>query len=238
MTDDATNTAAATQPKSHVLIIDDDTRLRRLLNRYLTDNGFVVSEAADADEARQLMANIAFDMLVLDVMMPHENGYIFAKSLRDKGNMIPILMLTAMGQLQDRIQGLESGVDDYLAKPFDPKELLLRMHSILRRINTLKDNEDVVVHFGETLYHTERAELEQGGTFLPLTAVEADLMRVLTQKAGQEVTRAELAAVLDTTNERTVDVQVNRLRKKLESDPKSPRYLQTVRGKGYVLIPD
>ncbi len=225
--------------KTHILVIDDDTRLRKLLHQYLSENGFMVSEAASPAEARVLMASFLFDILILDVMMPGENGYSFAKSLREKGNNIPILMLTAMGELQDRITGLESGVDDYLSKPFDPKELLLRINSILRRTLTAPVKEKQSIYkFGGCQYDLQRGELTQKGQFISLTSAENELLKVLTQKIGQEVTREELARIFETENERSIDVQVNRLRKKIEADPKNPRYLQTVRGKGYLLLPD
>ena len=222
--------------KTHILVIDDDTRLRKLLHQYLSENGFM---AASPAEARVLMTAFLFDILILDVMMPGENGYAFAKSLREKGNNIPILMLTAMGELQDRITGLESGVDDYLSKPFDPKELLLRINSILRRtlITPVKEKQ-TLYKFGTCQYDLQRSELTKNGQFVSLTAADHELLKVLIQKIGQEVTREELARTLQTDNERTVDVQVNRLRKKIETDPKNPRYLQTVRGKGYLLLPD
>ncbi len=225
--------------QNHILVIDDDTRLRRLLRRYLTENGFLVSEASHPDEARRLMDSFLFDLLVLDVMMPGENGFSFAKSLREKGNMIPILMLTAMGEIQDRIHGLESGVDDYLSKPFDPKELILRINSILRRtFMSAPKEKETTLHFGSTTYHVDRGTLEQDGVFVSLTSVENDLLKKLAAKAGHEVTREELASSMETENERTIDVQINRLRKKIETDSKNPRYLQTVRGKGYLLLPD
>ncbi len=225
--------------KTHILVIDDDTRLRKLLHQYLSENGFMVSEAASPVEARVLMSSFLFDILILDVMMPGENGYSFAKSLREKGDNIPILMLTAMGELQDRITGLESGVDDYLSKPFDPKELLLRINSILRRASTISAKEKQTIYkLGTCQYDTQRGELTQNGQFVPLTSAENELLKVLIEKIGQEVTREELARIFKTENERSIDVQVNRLRKKIETDPKSPRYLQTVRGKGYLLLPD
>lgn len=227
------------EEKAHILVIDDDNRLRKLLHQYLTENGFWVAEAAHPDEARQMMSSFLFDILILDVMMPGENGYEFAQSLRKKGENIPILMLTAMGELQDRITGLESGVDDYLSKPFDPKELLLRINSILRRTHALPSKEKVTeLHFGTCSYNIERGELTKDGAFVPLTAVESELLRVMATKVGEEVSREELAEKTDTDNVRTVDVQVNRLRKKMETDPKNPRYLQTIRGKGYMLMPD
>jgi len=226
------------EEKKHILVIDDDNRLRRLLHQYLKENGFIVSEAANPDEARKMMDSFLFDILILDVMMPGENGFCFAKSLREKGMQVPILMLTAMGELQDRIEGLESGVDDYLSKPFDPKELLLRLNSILRRAAMVPEKEKTgVLSFGACLYDVDRAELSRDGHSIPLTQVERDLLRVLVDSLGKEVSRMELAMQTGTENERTVDVQINRLRKKIEQDSKNPRYLQTVRGKGYILLP-
>ena len=171
--------------------------------------------------------------------MPEENGIDFARWLRETGNHTPILMLTAMGEVQNRIEGLEAGVDDYLAKPFEPKELLLRINSILRRTAMILEKERLnKLHFGDCIYDIERQELSKNGEFIALTPVEAELMRLLVEKIGSEVTRDELAYLTKTQNERTIDVQVNRLRKKIEEDCKNPRYLQTVRGKGYLLLPD
>lgn len=223
----------------HLLVVDDDNRLRRLLHQYLSENGFVIAEAASAAEAREQMENFSFDLMILDVMMPNETGLEFAKSLRNAGNIIPILMLTAMGDLQDRINGLESGVDDYLSKPFDPKELLLRINSILRRSlpSIQKEKENKLV-FGACSYDVVRGVLSKADDYIPLTAVEAELMRVLVANVGKEITREELARQTNTENERTIDVQINRLRKKIEVDLKNPRYIQTIRGKGYICLPD
>ena len=225
--------------KKHILVIDDDNRLRQLLHRYLSQNGFFVSEAQDPKEARKMMEDFSFDLFVLDVMMPQENGFEFTKWLREREIHTPVLMLTAMGDVQNRIEGLECGVDDYLAKPFEPKELLLRINSILRRTAMILEKERLnQLHFGDCLYDIERRELSKNGEFIALTPVEADLMHLLVQKIGTEVSREELASLTQTQNERTIDVQVNRLRKKMEEEPKNPRYLQTVRGKGYLLLPD
>lgn len=229
----------ASDDKKHILVIDDDNRLRQLLHRYLSQNGFWVSEASNPSEARQMMQDFIFDLFVLDVMMPDENGFEFARWLRENGNHTPILMLTAMAEVQNRIEGLEAGVDDYLAKPFEPKELLLRINSILRRTAMILEKERLNhLHFGNCVYDIERQELSKAGEFIPLTPVEAELMRLLVEKIGVEVSRDELADLTKTQNERTIDVQVNRLRKKIEEDCKNPRYLQTVRGKGYLLLPD
>lgn len=225
--------------KKHILVIDDDTRLRRLLHRYLNQNDFFVSEADNPKTAREMMKNFSFDLFVLDVMMPGESGIEFSKWLRENDIHTPILMLTAMGTVQNRIDGLEAGVDDYLAKPFEPKELLLRINSILRRTVIALEKERLnQLHFGNCVYDIDKQELSKDGEFIALTPVENELMRLLVSQIGQEVSRSQLALLTKTDNERTIDVQVNRLRKKIEEDPKKPRYLQTVRGKGYTLLPD
>ena len=225
--------------KKHILVIDDDTRLRRLLHRYLNQNDFFVSEADNPKTAREMMKNFSFDLFVLDVMMPGESGIEFSKWLRENNIHTPILMLTAMGNVQSRIEGLEAGVDDYLAKPFEPKELLLRINSILRRTVIALEKERLnQLHFGNCVYDIDKQELSKNGGFITLTPVENELMRLLVSQIGQEVARSQLAELTKTENERTIDVQVNRLRKKIEEDPKKPRYLQTVRGKGYTLLPD
>ena len=223
--------------QKHILVIDDDTRLRQLLNRYLTSSGFLISEASCPAEAREMMQTFTFDLLILDVMMPGENGFSFAKNLRESGNGVPILMLTAMGDIQDRILGLETGVDDYLTKPFEPKELLLRLNNILKRIQAAPTSGSHL-RFGSLVYNRERGELSSSGEFVSLTAVEKELLFILSEQPGTEVSREELTRRTGTVNERTIDVQVNRLRKKMEADAKNPRYLQTVRGKGYILLPD
>ena len=225
--------------KKHILIVDDDNRLRQLLHRYLNQNDFFVSEAENPKSARQIMSDFSFDLLIMDVMMPDENGFEFSKYLRQNGNFIPILMLTAMAEVQNRIEGLECGVDDYLAKPFEAKELLLRINSILRRTEMILEKEQLnQLHFGNCIYNISRQELSKDGEFIALTPVEAELMRLFISKIGNEVSREELARLTKTQNERTIDVQVNRLRKKIEEDCKQPRYLQTIRGKGYLLLPD
>lgn len=222
------------QPSPHILVVDDDTRIRALLSRYLQDNGFYVSTAKDAAEARFRLAEFHFDLMVLDVMMPGETGIELAQSLR-KDSELPILMLTAMGEAEDRITGLESGVDDYLTKPFEPKELLLRLRSILRRWHQ-KKAEISLIPVGSLRFNPETGQLFQGGEIIPLTQSEANLLTILANHIGKAVTREMLAEHLGTTiNERSIDVQITRLRQKLEPDPKQPRYLQTVRGSGYIL---
>ncbi|CCG41470.1 response regulator [Magnetospirillum molischianum] len=224
----------------HVLVVDDDRRLRELLGKYLTENGYLVVTAADAAEARARMAGLAFDLIVLDVMMPGEDGMSLTRSLRAVGDRVPILLLTARGEVDDRIRGLEAGADDYLSKPFEPRELLLRVGSILRRAP--RDEAEPVVttlRLGPFTWDIERAELRRGDQPVHLTQAERDLLAVLAETAGQGVSRDELAARTGSAaTPRAVDVQVTRLRKKIEDDPRLPRYLQTVRGTGYMLRPD
>lgn len=226
----------------HILVIDDDTRLRELLRRYLTDNGFTVSVARDAAEARRLLAGLEFDLMVVDVMMPGENGFAFTASLRETSS-VPILLLTARGETEDRIEGLEAGADDYLVKPFEPRELLLRISTILRRVSQAPEPEQEpksgVVRLGLCVFDIERGELTREGEPVRLTSQEESLLRALAQNAGGTLSRETLIRESRVgSNERAVDVQVTRLRRKIETDPRMPRYLQTVRGEGYVLRPD
>ncbi|MCA1909676.1 MAG: response regulator [Magnetospirillum sp.] len=224
--------------KPHVLVVDDDDRLRQLLRKYLSDNGYLVSTAASAAEARTKLAVVEPDMLVLDVMMPGEDGLSLTRDLR-RNRAIPILLLTAMGEAEDRINGLETGADDYLTKPFEPRELLLRMASILRRAPKAEPAAARVLRLGAYVWDMARAELRQGDEMVHLTTAERDLLGILAEQANQSVSRDDLAARTgNAANPRAIDVQVTRLRKKLEDDPKLPRYLQTVRGQGYMLRPD
>lgn len=222
---------------AHILVVDDDTRLRDLLRKYLSDGGFRVTTAANAADARLKLASLAFDLIVLDVMMPGESGLDLTRSLRNT-NQVPILLLTAMGQAQDRVRGLESGADDYLHKPFEPRELVLRIQSILRRAPREKV-EMRSVQLGSCRFDPARVELTRGDKPIRLTTTEANLLAALSETPGSPVSREELADRCAIAGGlRAVDVQVTRLRRKIESDPRLPRYLQTVRGKGYVLRPD
>ncbi|MBQ7659791.1 MAG: response regulator transcription factor [Alphaproteobacteria bacterium] len=225
------------EEKPHILVVDDDTRLRLLLGRFLRAEGFAVSLAQDAFEAKMFLAEYRFDLLVLDVMMPKMDGFTFLKELRGENN-VPVLMLTAMGETSDRIAGFETGADDYLPKPFEPKELVLRIKSILRRAPQIKVAESVL-SFGGCFYDMVKKELKStSGDFIHLTNVEHQLMAILGTKAGQIFTREKLAEMLGAgNNPRSIDVQITRLRKKIEKDSKNPRYLQTIRGKGYMLLP-
>lgn len=221
----------------HILVVDDDDRLRDLLVKFLGDNGFLVAAAADAMEARRLMQGLAFDLIVLDLMMPGESGLEFADKLR-KSNPIPILMLTAMAESEDRIRGLETGGDDYLTKPFEPRELVLRIKSILKRAKPEPAPVRDLV-FGDAVFSPERGEMTRHRRRVHLTDQEAALLRALAARPGVVLSRDDLASVTDGDSEsRAVDVQVTRLRRKIEKDPREPRYLKTVRGKGYVLWPD
>lgn len=218
----------------HILVIDDDDRLRALLGRFLSEHGFAVSQAGDAAVARKLMGLFIFDLLVLDVMMPGESGISLAGSLRKQSSAPPILMLSALAEAGDRVAGLEAGVDDYVPKPFDPKELLLRIRAILRRsASDAAGGREVV--FGEYVFVLENAQLMRGEQAIHLTAAEASLLKLLAESVGEAVPREKLTQVLGGGNERSVDVQVTRLRKKIEPDAARPQHIQTVRGAGYAL---
>ncbi len=231
------------QIEAHLFIIDDDERIRGLLQKFLVRNGFLVTTARDAEHAKRILSGLEFDMIIMDVMMPGEDGISLTRRLRET-IQTPILLLTAKGDTQDRITGLEAGADDYLAKPFEPKELLLRINAILRRIPSENSaNKGVtVLYLGPFRYDIERAELWRGDEHIRLTATENALMKIFAACPDEPVSRAKLVEDLgrDTgqAQERAVDVQITRLRRKLEQDPKQPRYLQTVRGAGYMLAPD
>lgn len=228
--------------QAHILVVDDDDRLRELLRKYLTDNGFRVTSAESAAAARAKMNSIAFDLIILDLMMPDETGIEFAKSIRESkipGNTVPILMLTAMGEASDRIDGLEVGADDYLVKPFEPRELVLRITNILKRVPTAPEETAADAHMGDVVFEIDREELRRGDVRIPLTSTEQRLLKILAERPGAIFSREELGRIVAPGGgERTIDVQVNRLRRKIEPDPKIPRYLQTVRGQGYILRPD
>jgi len=229
--------------KPHLIVVDDDDRLRKLLNRYLTEQGMIVSTASNAAEARALLQSLSYDLMVLDVMMPGESGFDLTRSLRQgprfsKRNL-PILLLTARGETDDRIMGFELGADDYLVKPFEPRELLLRINAILRRVPQNDDLPSSDIKLGRWTYSAERDELSSNEEVVRLTDMEAGLMRVLALDAGNVVSREALSAAnKGVVNDRTIDVQVTRLRRKIEDDAKNPRYLVTVRGEGYMLLPD
>lgn len=227
---------------AHLLVVDDDARLRDLLQRFLTEQGFRVTAVSDAGAARGAIASMTFDLMVLDVMMPGESGLSLAEALRRDGNEVPILMLTARGAPDDRIAGFEHGVDDYLAKPFDPRELALRIRTILRRAAPPPVSQALPtapVQLGPCWFDVERAELRGGEGVIRLTGGEAALLQALARRVGEVLSREEIGAALGTpeAGERAIDVQVTRLRRKVETDPREPRFIQTVRHRGYVLRP-
>ncbi|KUJ78143.1 two-component system response regulator [Ruegeria marisrubri] len=228
---------------SHLLIVDDDERIRDLLKKFLIRNGFLVTAARDAAHARRVLSGLDFDLIVMDVMMPGEDGVSLTRALRET-HSTPILLLTARGETEHRIAGLEAGADDYLSKPFEPKELLLRINAILRRMpeSAAQDSTPKILHLGPIRYDIERGEMWQGETPVRLTQTESQLMKIFSAQPGEPVSRAKLVEDLGRdkgqAQERAVDVQITRLRRKIEADPKQPRYLQTVRGAGYMLAPD
>jgi two-component system, OmpR family, phosphate regulon response regulator OmpR len=232
--------------KPHILVVDDDDRLRSLLRRYLAEQGFVVSTAAHAADARAKLKHLSYDLMVLDIMMPGETGLELTQSLRSEPvpaqagsatKNLPILLLTARGEAGDRIAGLETGADDYVHKPFEPRELVLRIHSILRRLPKPAAAK-APLRFGAWTYDSGRDELRCGEEIVRLTDMEAGLMRLLAAQPGTALSREALAEAGAAVNDRTIDVQVTRLRRKIEPDAKNPRYLVTVRGEGYMLMPD
>lgn len=228
---------------AHLLIVDDDERIRTLLKKFLMRHGFLVTAARDAAHARRILLGLDFDLIVLDVMMPGEDGLTLTASLRET-MQTPILLLTAKGETGNRIEGLEAGADDYLPKPFEPKELLLRINAILRRMPESKpeDTAPKVLSLGHNRYDMERGELWQGNALVRLTATEIQLMKIFAGQPGEPMSRARLVEELGRdrgqAQERAVDVQITRLRRKIEVNPKQPQYLQTVRGAGYLLAPD
>ena len=222
---------------AHILVVDDDRRIRQLLQSYLTEHGFRVSVAATAAEARQRMEGIVYDLLVLDIMMPGESGLQFTQALRREGFGVPVLLLSALADASDRITGLEHGSDDYLPKPFEPRELLLRIQNLLRRSESAVRVRSEVF-FGGFTFSLQRGELRKEGELIRLTTRERDFLRLLAGRQGTAVARAELAPAGSEEGARSVDVQINRLRQKIEADPSNPVYLQTVRGAGYVLHTD
>ncbi|CZT35755.1 response regulator [Rhizobium sp. 9140] len=221
----------------HLLVVDDDRRIRDLLNRYLVEQGFRVTTAADADEARRRLQGIDFDLLIVDVMMPGETGISLTQSLR-RLKTVPIIMLTALAETNARVEGLEAGADDYLPKPFDPRELVLRINNILRRNMPVQSPKVEQVIFGPFTFSVVRRELRRGADHIRLTDREQEIMMLFSQRAGETIPRHELVSDDIEVGERTIDVQINRLRRKIEDDPSNPVWLQTVRGIGYKLAVD
>ncbi len=217
----------------HLLVVDDDDRIRALLKRYLSKAGFRVSAARDAEEARRKMDGLTFDLLILDVMMPGEDGFALTRSLRQH-NDVPIILLTAKGEAADRIEGLKTGADDYLPKPFEPEELVLRIEAIFRRLGATAPSS--VIEFGPYRYDLNRLILTKNDERVRLTTGEEALMTLLARRAGGTVSRYALSERISAKSERAVDVQITRLRRKIEDNPAEPDYLMTVRGQGYRLL--
>ncbi len=218
----------------NILVIDDDTRLRNLLGRFLEENGFKVELAKDTSEAKYLMEKSNFDLLIVDVMLPNETGVDFTTNLR-KTSKTPIIMLTARGEFDDRIKGLEAGADDYLQKPFEPKELLLRINNILKRIPTNNSSSDTICRFGKFSFNLQDFRLKKENEFVHITDSEAKILSILCKEKGAIISREKLASLCGGIDERSIDVQITRLRRKIEINPKQPHYLQTVRNRGYVI---
>ncbi len=227
---------AAGQP-AHILIVDDDDRIRELLKRYLAKGGARISTAAHAEAARRLLASFEFDVLILDVTMPREDGFSLAASIR-KTSPVPIILLTALGDHEYKVKGFSLGVDDYVPKPFEPEELAMRINAILRRAFSRRARPLEAAVFGPFAFNLQRGELTKEGATVKLTEAETSLLKVLALKSGDPISREELARKTGAGLERSVDVQVTRLRRKIETDPRAPVYLQTVRGVGYRLALD
>ena len=232
MTDEARTGPADDAP--HLLVVDDDTRIRNLLKQFLSENGFRITVAGTAAEARRKLEGLDFDLLILDVMMPGESGVDLTRSLRQAKD-VPILMLTALSETDSRISGLEAGADDYLPKPVDPRELILRVNNILRRGGPPATPKVEQIVFGPYTFQIARRELKKSGVAIKLTDREQDILSVFAQRAGETIPRHELVGDGSEVGERTIDVQINRLRRKIERDPANPVWLQTVRGVGYRL---
>jgi two-component system, OmpR family, phosphate regulon response regulator OmpR len=218
----------------HLLVVDDDTRIRSLLKRYLSENGYRVTIAGNSQAARKKLQGLEFDLIVLDIMMPGETGVELTASLRQERE-VPILMLTALSETDNRVEGLEAGADDYLPKPFDPRELLLRINNILRRGGPSRQPKLEQIVFGPYTFQIARRELKRGGEQLRLTDREQEILAIFAERAGETISRHELVGEEAEVGERTIDVQINRLRRKIERDPSNPVWLQTVRGIGYRL---
>ena len=220
-------------PKKKILIIDDDTRLRNLLGKYLDENNFNTTLSGNTNEASKILNDNIFDLIIVDVMMPQEDGITFTSKI-SKISKTPIIILTARGDFSDRISGLEAGADDYLAKPFEPKELLLRINNILKRNQSIEDNKNIC-KFGDYIFDMSNLKLNKSSEFIYLTQTESKILHILCKNKGKVVSREELSKSFDEIDDRTIDVQITRLRKKLESNPKKPQFLETIRGQGYII---
>ncbi len=238
------NSIFSSTPPHRLLVVDDDTRLRNLLQKFLTENGFTVDVAESAADARDTMTKATYDLMVLDVMMPGETGLSFTESIRESKNpkhrYIPILLLTALGEAEERIEGLESGADDYLSKPFEPRELVLRIENLIERCHPKTPLASTILKFGSLTFDVDQQRLfTSQDEDIRLTTAELDLLLMLAESPRESISRDELAEKTGVSlSPRTIDVQITRLRKKIEADPRHPKYLRTIRHKGYALWPD
>jgi two-component system phosphate regulon response regulator OmpR len=222
--------------QSHILIVDDDNRIRSLLKTYLMDHNYIVSIAKNTNQARQILATFNIDLIILDIMMPNETGLEFAQVLR-RTSSVAILMLTAMGDVEARIVGLKSGADDYIAKPFEPRELLIRIEKLINRTKLLeKFINNHVIFFGQIQYDISNNILHRNSDHISLSSSESKLLKILIDNLGTTISRQKLAKLCGNINERSIDVQITRLRNKIECDPKKPKFIQTMRGQGYTLF--
>lgn len=219
--------------KNHILIVDDDDRIRELLNRFLIKNNFIVSAGSNTEEAKFFLNKYVIDLIILDCMMPNESGIEFLNKLRQQNNHIPVIMLTALGDVENRIEGLSYGADDYIGKPFEPKELVLRVNNILKRTGRIAEKKSEFM-FGNFIFNLEKNELWENNDLIKLTDTEIKILKIFFEHKDQILTREELCNFCDDINERSVDVQITRLRKKIESNPKNPNFLKTIRNKGYL----
>ena len=219
----------------HILIIDDDDRIRELLSKYLSKNNFVTSTVSSTEEANNIMKKYIFDLIIVDYMMPNENGIEFIARLRENLNdLVPIIMLTALNETNNRIEGLSIGADDYISKPFEPKELILRINNVLRRLRKISDSDEI--SFGEFKFNFNKKTLLRLGIDIRLTDMEREILGILLKKANTVLSREEIKSLYNDINERTIDVQITRIRKKIEDDIKNPRFLKTIRNSGYVFV--
>ena len=216
----------------HILVVDDDNRIRELVKEYLEENQFLVTTAKNAEDAKKKLEILKFDILVLDIMMPGESGLTLTKEIK-KNNYTPIILLTAKGEAKDRIEGLELGADDYLGKPFEPKELLLRIKNILNKTKTdILPNE---IHIGNTLINLKKLNIKLNNKIKKINTQEKKILENMLGSPGKVFSRNDIGKIINISKERTIDVMITRLRQKIESNPKNPKYLQTIRGSGYVL---
>ncbi|MDR0571624.1 MAG: response regulator [Rickettsiales bacterium] len=219
---------------SHILVVDDDNRIKELLKKYLSNSGFIVSSASCVKQAKELMEKYIFDILVIDNMMPDETGMEFLQKLRQAENFVPVIMLTALGEIEDKIEGLSAGADDYVCKPFEPKELILRINNILKRTQ-IKNENDKLFYFDKYSFDFEKNELSKDSQeLIKLTDMDLKLLKLFIKNVNKVLSREKVCRLTNNTNERTLDVQITRLRKKIEEDVKKPRMLKTIRNKGYI----